>query len=739
MSTRMYHGSNEKIHEIRKGREIDDDPILPSCARRSEEKSDVSVVVEEITGAAEEEPLAGRKKRKPASSAMRMNDSGFFQRKICTNEIDKEKSCCEDGHGADCNSIVGRDDDEVIDVTELSPDKRNKKRICHNKNGEIYETATTGGLATANRANDEQWTLRLEELREYKRREGTCNVPRQPAENRKLSIWVMTQRKQYKLRKEGKRSSMTEDRIALLEAEGFMWARDHDTWDERLRQLRLYKAEFGDCQVPKEYKPNPKLGYWVKTQRTQYNLLKKKKRSTMTATRIKALEAVGFSWNGYTNRYKSGGRSPVRNDKKWLLRYRELQAYREEHGNCLVPAKYEGNPQLGYWVNNQRQQYRLKKRGKPSLITQDRIDMLTMEGFVWDVNCQKSFEERLEELKEYKAQFGDCLVPSSYEENPQLGPWVMNQRNQYKRYKMNLPAWITKEKIDALDALGFIWESRDDAWGKRYTELKAFKEATGTCKVPSRYDANPQLGNWVAKQRRQYNMLTKGEGSTMTQAQLTALESIGFIWDLRDTASWDDRVEELRLYKNETGHCLVPRHYPSNPQLGQWVSTQRVQYRLMQEGKGGVMTPERASLLDSLDFIWNDSNENDVDEDIHEDDFEENVGSQRESDHILEHSSGETRETVIDPNVERMECETYGVSTYDLPEDIPTNERNVQLQPESCSSFVQETEAVIDVDVDVSDEDVKQGIGCMCNDDSCTPKSISSTDDCIVSYSIADI
>ena len=34
-------------------------------------------------------------------------------------------------------------------------------------------------------------------------------------------------------------------------------------------------------------------------------------------------------------------------------------------------------------------------------------------------------------------------------------------------------------------------------WGKRYSQLKEFKEANGHCNVPQRYKANVGLGRWV--------------------------------------------------------------------------------------------------------------------------------------------------------------------------------------------------------------------------------------------------
>jgi hypothetical protein len=56
---------------------------------------------------------------------------------------------------------------------------------------------------------------------------------------------------------------------------------------------------------------------------------------------------------------------------------KRLEAYKEEHGDCLVPAKsYEQDTELGHWVRNQRMKY---KRG----MRQDRIEKLEGLGFTW--------------------------------------------------------------------------------------------------------------------------------------------------------------------------------------------------------------------------------------------------------------------------------------------------------------------------------------------------------------------
>jgi hypothetical protein len=52
------------------------------------------------------------------------------------------------------------------------------------------------------------------------------------------------------------------------------------------------------------------------------------------------------------------------------------------------------------------------RRGPP--LTQERINLLNAIGFTWTIRSRDSLEEswnqRLEDLKQYKEQFGHCLV-----------------------------------------------------------------------------------------------------------------------------------------------------------------------------------------------------------------------------------------------------------------------------------------------------------------------------------------
>jgi hypothetical protein len=83
----------------------------------------------------------------------------------------------------------------------------------------------------------------------------------------------------------------------------------------------------------------------------------------------------------------------------------------------------------------------------------------------------------------------------------------------------------------------------------------------------------------------------------MTIFRIQALESLGFEWDSYG-AAWEDRLSELADYRKIHGHCNVPNRYSENKKLGWWVGTQRMHYRLNQEGKKSWMTLSRIKKLE---------------------------------------------------------------------------------------------------------------------------------------------
>lgn len=175
-------------------------------------------------------------------------------------------------------------------------------------------------------------------------------------------------------RQERKKKKMTEKRIEQLDEVGFVWVMsEHEivSFDERMYQLRKYKLEHGDCNVPRRYSKIPQLGEWVRKMRASFKDLVRGVKTRLTEERVQLLDAEGFDWDMSLK------------DVPWETRFAELVLYKEKHGNCLVPQRYSDNPALGVWVNCQRVEYKKLNEGRKSSLTEERLQKLEEKGFVW--------------------------------------------------------------------------------------------------------------------------------------------------------------------------------------------------------------------------------------------------------------------------------------------------------------------------------------------------------------------
>jgi len=100
---------------------------------------------------------------------------------------------------------------------------------------------------------------------------------------------------------EGKPSTMNKKRIQLLEGLAFRWSIYKDMcfekgWHVQFKRLAEYHRIHGTATVPGKYPPDPKLGNWVRTQRSQYQRMQEGKTSNMNNERIQLLEGLAFQW-----------------------------------------------------------------------------------------------------------------------------------------------------------------------------------------------------------------------------------------------------------------------------------------------------------------------------------------------------------------------------------------------------------------------------------------------------------
>lgn len=292
--------------------------------------------------------------------------------------------------------------------------------------------------------------------------------------------------------------------------------------------------------------------------------------------------------------------NPNSNESKWQNRFQELVKFKQEHGHLRVPQ----TESLGQWLNNQKAQYKWLKEDKKSSITPKRIEQLeSIEGFEWSSARRGNWEDKFKELVAFKKANGHMKIP----QGTSLGNWIANQKSNYTNFKDGKKTSMTPERIAALESIGFEWKSQKGSrgsmnWDDKYKELVEFQKTNGHLKVPQ----GTSLSNWISNQRSQYKSFKENKYSPMTNERIASLEAVkSFEWGgnrKKSNSNWEEKFQELVEFKEKHGHAIVPQSYGS---LGNWVSNQRAQYKLLKANKQPCsMTPERVKLLVSVGFVW---------------------------------------------------------------------------------------------------------------------------------------
>jgi len=163
----------------------------------------------------------------------------------------------------------------------------------HNYKENVYNTR---------KKKDASWMKRFEELEEFHRTYGHCCVPKKT--HPQLAIWVLNNRREYKLYKENQPSQITPDRAKTLERligfDSNLTARDVK-WNTNFEKVKKFVTEHGHSCVPLQYSKQPELGRWVNYQRVQYKKWKQQKDKdkpppSLTLERIQKLDSIGFQW-----------------------------------------------------------------------------------------------------------------------------------------------------------------------------------------------------------------------------------------------------------------------------------------------------------------------------------------------------------------------------------------------------------------------------------------------------------
>ncbi|MHA6247119.1 helicase associated domain-containing protein [Pontibacter sp. CAU 1760] len=265
----------------------------------------------------------------------------------------------------------------------------------------------------------------------------------------------------------------------------------------------------------------------------------------------------------------------------WNAMYRQLVLFVQETGHTSIPDD-EKHEQLKDWLMRQI----IHKR----LLSETQLQQLDRLEVDWDISISREhrWNQMYWRLKDFYAAFGHSRVPRRWEKDKQLALWVTMQRKMHREGK------LSEDRELRLNELKFTWSILDvyDAqWEMYFQKMVAFNKRHGHCRVPCKHT---KLVSWIERQR-----LSKQKGQ-LPQDRYKRLEEIGFTWSCEDMkrSSWEERYEQLKVYRKNKGDCFVPTNYRENKSLGNWVATQR---RL--EAKGRLQATKKKR-LNQLGFVW---------------------------------------------------------------------------------------------------------------------------------------
>lgn len=346
------------------------------------------------------------------------------------------------------------------------------------------------------------WQAFFPKLRNFYEQHGHCNVTM--ADDEELLKWTENLRTMYGSqiiedkgaskkweRRRGRR--LSDDKLKALRELKFEWSvgsrTRRRTREEMMAKVTAFRERHGHTNI--EEQSDPELYQWTKNLAKMY---------------------------GYQKLNELGILIGTPREEIWEKRYKQLCEFHEKYGHCRVHPK--DNPRLCNFVQEQRRQYRLLLSGVWSTLTEERIEALERLSFTWGRSHDIRWKERVKELEAFRKIYGHTGVPQKYDENPELGRWVMNQRS--------LNRTLAPTRINRLNKLQFVWNARERQWREMFDRLKEYHEGHGNLAIDGTDISHTRLRQWLAEQRHYYRT---GQTNRLSQDRIKALESIsGFRW-----------------------------------------------------------------------------------------------------------------------------------------------------------------------------------------------------------------
>lgn len=205
-------------------------------------------------------------------------------------------------------------------------------------------------------------------------------------------------------------AALDESFAPALEALKHVEMEVQDGWKIMYLKLKEYYEVNGHSNCPE--REDVKLSKWITRQRACYANAQLEKPNPSAGIikpyQYDLLNRIEFCWNP--------------REQQFVQNVAALKAFQREHGHANVPLKYE-NVHLANFVQKWRREYRLFQEGRPSNMTEDRLQVLSEAGFSWrdpsrtrrrSDTHHESWDGFISQLRGFKLKYGHFMVSAKF-------------------------------------------------------------------------------------------------------------------------------------------------------------------------------------------------------------------------------------------------------------------------------------------------------------------------------------
>lgn len=235
--------------------------------------------------------------------------------------------------------------------------------------------------------------------------------------------------------------------------------------------------------------------------------------------------------------------------------------------------RFADGSKIGVWINQIRNMYRLGK------LREDLVSALNEVNFIWGIvdRSPKAYLKKVMEIRDILVDNAGIVSMevrnATFSDGVKIGAWIDSQRVAYKRGK------LSKEKIDLLNSINFVWDASNDNFFTRVEEIKNHLKEIGQTPPVSKISSSAAFADGTSMQGWFLRMRKMNNDGSLSMEKSDALNLIQK--DVDD--NFKMKIQQISTLLKQNGGAL-PRgmdnlRFYDGTNVGKWLGSYRARYK----------------------------------------------------------------------------------------------------------------------------------------------------------------